>query len=115
MSFRAHDHQWIQDIHEIVLHGLEAEHEKCFLEIYQTLHETTFLGLVSVKARLEELAAKLTDVPPFKFFNFGPKAPKIKDISFRHQRSFVKFFRSFLRVQSLGSVLCMIFMLNFRA
>lgn len=77
-EFRAHDHQWIQDIHEIVLHGLEAQHEESFLEIYQTLHETTFLGLVSVKARLEELAAKLTDVPPLSFLILVQKQPRLK-------------------------------------
>ena len=69
---------WIRDVHLLELHGLEKQHEEVFLDIYKTLHETTYAGLVFQKARLEQLAEKVRPVPPLSFLILIQKQPQLK-------------------------------------
>jgi hypothetical protein len=69
---------WIREIHVMELHGLTEEHEQVFLDIYKTLHETTFTALVFHKVRLEGLSEKVRGVPPLSFLMLIQKHSLLK-------------------------------------
>lgn len=69
---------WIRNVDVLKLHGLEKTHEKVFLEIYATLHKTSYTALILQKTQLEQLAEQVTDVPPLSFLILIQKNPELK-------------------------------------
>jgi hypothetical protein len=66
---------WIADLQNLDLYGCTKEQEEAFLEIYKTLYEVSFAGLVFHKARLEGLAESVRAVPPLSFLILIQKQP----------------------------------------
>ena len=69
---------WIRNVEVLKLHGLEKSQEKVLLEIYATLHKTSYASLLLQKNQLEELAKQVKDVPPLSFLILIQKEPELK-------------------------------------